>query len=145
MKETPTPEQVEEARKFPDRLGSGTILLAIIEQKQAELRGALARSARFEIELLTVLGEIGMTTAESNTLLSEEAFWEKKIPGLVRGLKEKMDRSGIVANAKDAVVKAAKSARCDSHSGLYCDDDSCANKVLKGPLDELEAAEEAAR
>jgi hypothetical protein len=35
------------------------------------------------------------------------------------------------------VIEAAMGASCDSHSGLYCDDDSCANKVLPEPLDRL--------
>lgn len=39
----------------------------------------------------------------------------------------------------EEVAEAAKSATCDSHSGMYCEDDSCANKVLPGPLDKLAA------
>lgn len=39
------------------------------------------------------------------------------------------------------VAEAAKGASCDSRSGLNCDDDSCANRVLPGPLDRLIAIE----
>lgn len=32
--------------------------------------------------------------------------------------------------AAERVVEAAKNATCDSHSGQYCEPDSCANKLL---------------
>lgn len=41
----------------------------------------------------------------------------------------------------ERVVEAAKKATCDSHSGLYCDDDSCANKILPVALSEYAATE----